>query len=222
MPVGIFTNDWISRSARILYQGTSPPDKDSFYVALSTSNILTRDSTIAEFISSELLPENGYQRVNVNFGVDGIYNSVENRFELPAINPSFTASGASLQFQSAFLIADGKPFSSLELSPVNISSGENLITFTAHPFVDGDKVVFSADETSSLPSGINSLQVYTVSEATPDSFKIDSTIAGNGSGTFYIRSANGNIVAATIEDSPITVFDGQQYTYQIPIKSLSF
>ena len=217
MPTGVLTNDWISQSARILYQGALPPNKNKFYVALANTAVLTRASTIAEFITAEILPENGYQRSSINFGADGAFNTGEKRHELSAINPTFTASGNSLQFQAAFLIADAKSFSSVEFSSANVDAGNNLISIAAHPFSDGDKITFTPDETSNLPAGINAGEIYTVSNSATDTFQISTSITGTGSGTFYARSANGTVVALAVEDAPITVLDGQQYTYQIPL-----
>ncbi|MEH2201173.1 hypothetical protein [Nostoc sp.] len=228
MPTGIFSNAWISQSAKILFRGATPPDTSKFRLCLANTATLSRSSSLADFLASELLPNNGYARASANFGGDGSYDSTDQRHELPTISASFTASGGALQFQTAFLIANSLAVSSKSFTNANVNATSDRITIAAHGFVNGDKLVFTADSLATLPGGITSGIIYQVASVTTNDFQLqpngDGTtidITDTGSGTFRARSANGIIVAYAVESSPITVPDGQGYSYQIPLVVLN-
>ncbi|MEH2148614.1 hypothetical protein [Nostoc sp.] len=221
MPTGIFTNAWVSQSAKILFRGSTPPDAAKFRLALANTASLGRTNSLADFISNELLPTNNYARAAGNLSGDGIYDTTDQRHELPVISASFSASGGSLQFQTAFIIADSSAVSSKSFTNSNVNATSDRITITNHGFVNGDKLVFTADTLATLPGGISAGTVYTVASATTNDFQIGVNITDTGSGTFRARSANGIIVAYAVESSPITVPDGQGYSYQIPLVILN-
>jgi hypothetical protein len=224
MPTGIFTNLWISQSAKILFRGSTPPNTTKFRLALANTATLGRTSSLADFISNELLPTNNYARAAATFSGDGSYDTTDQRHELPIISASFAALGGSLQFQTAFLIADSTAVSSKSFTNSNVNPTSARITITAHNFVNGDKLVFTADSLATLPSGIVAGTIYQVANTTTNDFLVTPNgggstinITNTGSGTFHARSANGIIVAYVVESSPITVADGQGYSYQIPL-----
>jgi hypothetical protein len=228
MPTGIFTNLWISQSAKILFRGSTPPDSTKFRLALANTATLGRTSSLADFISNELLPTNNYARAVANFSSDGSYDTTDQRHELPIISASFAATGGSLQFQTAFLIADSTAVSSKSFTNSNVNATSDRITITAHGFVNGDKLVFTADSLATLPGGIVAGTIYQASSVTTNDFQLQPNGGGStinitdtGSGTFRARSANGIIVAYAVESSPITVADGQGYSYQIPLVVLN-
>lgn len=221
MPTLIFTNTWITQSAKILFRGSTPPDASKFRLALANTASLGRTNSLADFISSELLPTNNYARAAANFSGDGSYDTTDQRHELPTISASFSASGGSLQFQTAFLIADSLAVSSKSFTNSNVNATSDRIAITSHGFVNGDKLVFTADALATLPGGITAGTFYTVASATTNDFQVGVNITDTGSGTFRARSANGIIVAYAVETSPITVADGQGYSYQIPLVVLN-
>lgn len=222
MPTGIFTNVWISQSAKILFRGATPPDATKFRLCLANTATLSRSNSLADFIASELLPTNGYARASASFGGDGSYDTTDQRHELPTISASFTASGGALQFQTAFLIADSSGVSSQSFTNANVNPTSDRITITAHGFVNGDKLVFTPDSLAILPGGITAGTIYTVANVTTNDFQLTgANITDTGSGAFRARSANGIIVAYAVESSPITIPDGQGYSYQIPLVVLN-
>lgn len=220
MPTGIFTNAWIAESAKILFRGNTAPDPTKFRLCLANTAALSRTSTLAEFISSELLPTNGYSRSLGNFSGDGVYDTTDQRYE-NAIAASFTASGGSLQFQTAFLLANSSSIASKSFTNAEVNATTDVITINGHGFSNGDKLVFTADTLATLPGGIVANTIYTVASATTNTFAIGVDITNTGSGTFRARSANGIVVAYAIESSPITVPDGQGYSYNIPLAVLN-
>ncbi len=227
MVAATFTNDWISLQAKVLFRGLSAPDIRKFYVGLANVATLTRASLVTDFISNELLPVNGYQRVSVSFSSDGSYNTSANRHEMPTITAPFAASGNSFQFQTAFLMANAEQNASQSFTNSNVSPSAGRIAITSHGFVNGDRLVFTADPLATLPGGIAASTIYQVANATANDFQLQdlSGVAINitdiGSGSLRARSANGSIVALAVESSPITIPAGQGYTYQIPIVLLN-
>lgn len=222
MTTGIYTNSWISQSAKILYRGNPVPDPTKFYVALANTATLTRASGLTDFISAELLPANGYARANITFSSDGSFNVTNLRHEMPVIAAGFVASGASFQFQTAFLLAGASAIASQSFTNSNVNPTTDRIIINAHGYANGDQLCFTADPTGTLPTGIAASTLYTVANVTTNDFQLQLSgttlnITDTGSGTFRARSANGNVVILATESSPITVPSGQGYTYQIPI-----
>ncbi|MHC5779311.1 hypothetical protein [Nostoc sp.] len=221
MPTGIFTNSWVSQSAKILFRGGTPPDPTKFRLALANTATLTRSNLLADFLASELLPVNSYARVSANFS-DGSYNATLSRYELPTVSASFAASGGSLQFQTAFLIANSSATASQSFTNANVNPTSDRITIASHGFINGDQITFTADALAVLPTGIVAGTVYTPTNITTNDFQLTgANITDTGSGTFRARSANGIIVAYAVESTPITIFDGQGYSYNIPLVVLN-
>ncbi len=228
MPTGTFTNDWITNSAKILFRASTPPNASKFRLAVANTATLTRASSLADFISNELLPNNGYARATANFATDGSYDTTEQRHELPTISATFTANGGSLQFQTAFLIADSLATASKSFTNSNVNPTSDRITITAHGFVNGDRLTFTADALATLPGGITAGTIYQVASVATNDFQLQPLgggttvdITDTGSGTFRARCANGIIVAYAVESNPITVPDDQGYSFQIPLVLLN-
>jgi hypothetical protein len=224
MATGFFTNDWITQKAKILYRGATPPSSTKFRLALANTATLTRASSLADFIANELLPTNGYARALIDFGGDGIYDTTDQRHEMPVPSIGFTASGGSLQWQTVFLIADSVAVASKSFTNANVNPTTDRITITAHGFANGDKKMFTADSLAFLPGNLTTGTVYQVASATINDFQLQPSDGGStvnitdtGSGTFRIRSADGIIVCFAVESSPITLTDGQGYSYRLPI-----
>lgn len=227
MPTGIFTNSWITQSAQILFRGSTPPDATKFRLCLANTATLSRVNSLADFLANELLPGLGYNRQSANFS-DGAYNITNQRLELPTVNASFSASGGALQFQTAFLMANASSVASQSFTNANVNATTDRITITSHGFANGDNLVFTADALATLPSGIAAGTIYQASNVTTNDFQLQACggstiidITDTGSGTFRARSANGIIVAYAVESSPITVADGQGYSYNIPLVVLN-
>lgn len=227
MPTGIFTNAWITESSKILFRGSTAPDATKFRLCLANTATLGRSSSLVDFITNEMLPINGYDRQSANF-TDGTYDTTDQRLELPTVNASFSASGGSLQFQTVFLMANAKAIASKSFTNSNVNATTDRITITSHGYSNGDKLVFTADALATLPGGISSGTIYQVASVTTNDFQLQPNGGGStvditdtGSGTFRARSANGTIVAYAVESSPVTVADGQGYSYNLPVVVLN-
>ncbi|MDJ0677602.1 MAG: hypothetical protein QNJ36_19835 [Calothrix sp. MO_167.B42] len=223
MPVATFTNDWISRAANILFRGGAPPNQAQFYLCAANTAALSRASNLADFISNELAVENGYSRIAIDFGNGaGTYDTNDQRHELPNATGAFTASGGALQFQTIFILADANPIASLNFSPTNVDATTDTITINNHGLVNGDNVIFTPDSLAVLPGGINQGTIYTTTNTTTNTFQLTGVdITNTGSGNFKTRTANGSTVLFGVENTAITVPDGQSYSYSIPVVTLN-
>jgi hypothetical protein len=227
MPQGIFTNGWISQAANILFCGGAAPDTTKFFLGLANTNALTRANSMVDFVSNELLATDGYARSQLVLPNNGSYDTTNNRQELPTATITFTAQN-TWQFQTVFLLANGHPVASMPFASANVNSATGRITIASHPWVSGDLLVFTADPTSTLPTGINPLTLYQVLSPTTNDFALGLvgsstpiTIQNTGSGTFRARSANGTVAAFAVESNLITVLAANSYSYQIPIVLLN-
>ncbi len=212
------TQEWQTYQAKVMARGASAPDTSKFYIGLVNTSNLSTGSTIVDFVGAELLPTNGYSRLPISFSGDGTYNSTTKRHELPAISATITANGGSLQFQTAFLIANGTSDASQLIASVNPST--DRITINNHGFTNGKSLIFTADALSSIPSGISPSTIYKVANATTNDFQIQSSgslinIADSGSGSIRARSADGVVWNFLVNDSPISIIDGQTCTINL-------
>jgi hypothetical protein len=79
----------------------------------------------------------------------------------------------------------------LKVPAASVDTGNDLINYTNHPYVDGDRIVFSTDNT--LPSGLELNKIYLLYQVGRDTFSLldDSTkskinLTTQGSGNHYI------------------------------------
>ncbi|MFN6475369.1 hypothetical protein [Nostoc sp. DedQUE07] len=227
MAQGIFTNAWISETAKVMFRGATPPAIDEFYVGLANTSSLGRASTIANFVSNEITDQ-GYTRTQLTLSGDGSYNTGANRHELPTATLIFTAGASSLQFQTAFLLANAHPLASRTFTNSNVDAATDRITIANHPWVSGDRLVFTPDDVATLPTGIVAGTIYQVLTPTTNDFAIAAVnsstpinIQNTGSGNFRARSANGIVSIFAIESAPITILPGRSYSYTVPIALLN-
>ena len=230
MPSGVFTNDWVNQSAKILFRGAPAPDVNKFYVGIASVANLGRTNTIQDFVSSEMLVANGYNRQQLFFSGDGSYSQSNQRHEMPAANVTFNADsgGSSWQFQTVFLIANSHAVANKSFANSNVDASNDRITINSHPWVSGDRLIFTADDLGTLPGGITSGTLYQVLNPTTNNFQIGLSgsntpinLTSVGSGTFRARSANGTIITYAVETNPITILPGQAYSYSLPIVLLN-
>lgn len=86
----------------------------------------TAQSTVVNWQSAELASANGYVRYSEVIAT-GVYNAVNGRYELPAIDAEFTASGVGYTYDRVILYIDGAtyPHSILVESPsIVLSPGQ--------------------------------------------------------------------------------------------------
>lgn len=224
MAAGSFTQQWLAAKAKIAYRGAIPPDPNKFRLALADTNVLTKASNKADFIAAELLPVSGYLRPQFLYNADGTYNAVNERYEMPPLDVSFTATGGFLQFQTAFLLANAHPVSARSFTNVEVNPAMDRIAIASHGLVDGDEVLFTPGVAATLPSGLIPATLYFVVNATTNGFQVSTQLNGpavditdTGSGTCYCRCANGLVVALSVEPSQIQILDGTTHSYRIPI-----
>lgn len=103
-----FHSSWIQRQVSVMLLGTAAPDPTKYYFCLADSSTLTESSTAAAFFAAELpIGTNGYSRKPVTFTGPSIYDNATKTAILPTQTMTWTPIGGSLQFQTAFLVADG-------------------------------------------------------------------------------------------------------------------
>lgn len=212
-----FFDDWIEHTSDVIYRGTTAPDSSKYYACLiDDSATISRTSSIIAAIAGEVPAVNGYTRKNITFD-SGTYNALEQRYEYPDIDVSWTASGSSFDFRSLVIIADGKAIPPRSFTDANIDTGTDVITINAHGFTNGDKVIFAKALGATLPSGVAELTEYTVASVTTNTLQLTGVnFTTAGSGTFYLKSVDGRLVAWHTEAANVTILDGQTQPFTIP------
>lgn len=212
-----FFNSWISHSSDVVFRGTTAPDSSKYYACLIDDSVtISRTSSLIAVIAGEVPKINGYDRNNISF-LAGTYDTLEQRYEYPNIDLSWSASGGSYDFRSLVIIADGKAIAPRAFTNANIDTGTDVITINAHGFTSGDKVIFAKATGATLPSGVAELTEYTVASATTNTLQLTGVnFATAGSGTFYLKSVDGQLVAWHSEPANVTILDGQTQPFTIP------
>lgn len=103
-----FHSTWIQREISVMLLGSTAPDSTKYFFCLAASSTLTDSSPAADFFTAELpIGTNGYSRKSITFTGPSIYDNAAKTAMIPTQTISWTPVGGSLQFQTAFLIADG-------------------------------------------------------------------------------------------------------------------
>ena len=89
----------LERQAKAVFEGKT------FKLFLATQGALTAESLTADWEAAEVVG-NGYAAVTGTVGV-GAWNTPNARYELPAINGTFTATGAGFTYDTICLVIDG-------------------------------------------------------------------------------------------------------------------
>lgn len=224
----IHTNDWISFTEQLLYRGEgSVPNPSKFYLCASASTSLTRATSFADFIRAELKPEFGYDRQNVLWSADGAYSNTNQRYELPTVTTTWTASGGTLQFQTVFLLANAHSKASEAFSPTNVSG--STVTIAGNLLSNGDTVIPVADAGSTLPAGLTTNTAYTVLNVNSGTgaFQFSSngttaiSLTDAGTGTFRLKYATGMAVLLQVESAAISLQSGRPVQYDVDIVGLN-
>lgn len=95
----------LSRMLEEHLNGATVPDPTKFYLILTNGVAINDQSTIAQIAAAELAAANGYGRMNYNPG-SGSYDATQNRYEMPPITTSITATGAGLQYDTVVLLSN--------------------------------------------------------------------------------------------------------------------
>lgn len=84
-------------------------------------------STVAQWEAAELAAANGYAPFTGTFGV-GAWNAGTLQYELPAVNASFTASGAGFTYDTVVIAvgADAYPYSVVAIDSTAQAAGQTL------------------------------------------------------------------------------------------------
>ena len=203
----IHSNDFITYIGSTIY-GTKT-------IALCVANVTTlgRTNSITDFVSAEIT-STPYSRATGSFTAGTYDTGSDQRYEMPNVSLVFSPTGGAIQFQTVFTILGGSTTGSKNFAPSNIDTSTDIITINNHGYANGDKLIFTPDNSSTLPSGISASTQYTVNNVTTNTFKLTGVdITTTGTGTFRARNVNGQLLSYYVEPSPVTLNDGDSRTY---------
>lgn len=214
MPAPQFLDSWITYKAAVLYRGATPPHPGKYQLCFANVANLTRTSTKQNFIAAELLQVDGYSRQPVIWNGDGFYNPAQKRHEMPTVSLTFAASGAALQFQTVFLIADARNDASITFDGAGAVEN-NRLTVVGSQLSEAEEILFKLQPGATFGGEAN--KVYKAINVVGDSFQVsengNSAIALNTVGTLHLCFAAGRVALLKVEPEPVTVPDGQPVEY---------
>lgn len=223
-----FTDSWISYRTTALFRGKAVPNVNKFYLCFADSNQLNRQSSPLDFINAELKQENGYLRSSIAFNEDGQFSTANKRHDLPLVSGSIAASGATIQFQTVFLIANGNAIANrLFNAATDVDVNTNTITSNAHGLSNLDRIAFTLETAASLPTGIATNTVYRAINVTANTFQasIDGLnpvdITALGSGQCRLRYVPEWVVMLEDFDSPQLVQTGRTFYYDLQMSGFN-
>jgi hypothetical protein len=211
-------NDFIGQVGEAIVRGATPPDPTLYRLILCNPiSALTRISTVADIIGSELLQENGYSPI-AYAPAQGAYDSTQKRYEFPDTDCIFGASGGALQFSYAVLWQGRGNLANKPVSAVD--SANDKLTVTAHGGVNGDRVIITSSIAN--PAGIDPNTVYYLKSLGADEVSLYSDIGLSslvnitdlGSGDITLRWANGYPALLQGGDT-VNIGDGNFHTVTV-------
>jgi hypothetical protein len=189
------TVNWLLLDSALLrlgetYLRNSYSIPSNFKLILCNGSI-SQTSTWETILGLELTETNGYVRDLVTFNAGSVNANIAS-FGSP--QTEFTASGASLNYNNAVLIANGSTTSNK--SVVSMSESTDLIEVTGHGLSLNDAVMFTGDGT--IATGLSKDTIYYARDISTDTFKVSATNGGaaidltaDSSGSLLLRYANG-------------------------------
>lgn len=109
----------VSRRNEVYFNSAVAPDPTKFYLVLCNGAVITDQSTIAQIAAAELPVSNGYARMPYNPGT-GAYDNTQNRYEMPPVTVSITATGAGLQYDTVVLLSGANPTAKSDVGEVEL------------------------------------------------------------------------------------------------------
>ncbi|GEM_PF-3421939 len=225
-----YHNDWISRKAKVMYRGATPPQAGKFQLCFADTTSLSRSSPLSDFVNAELITQYGYQRKNLVWPEDGSFSNTNLRHELPLIEATWTASGGSIQFQTAFLLADAHAKAQETFTTTDVDPAANHITIASNLLATNDSIIFEALPGSTLPTGLTAATVYYAASVNnvAGTFQVTNTVDGTpltisnvGSGNFRMRYATGSVVLLQIESDPVIIQDSKPNVYELAVVEMN-
>lgn len=191
-----------------------------------TANMLAATATHEQIIARESILS---PRLTNTWLVAGAFDAVDNRWELPQLVFNLAASSAQLDFIQLFLLAGGSANAPKQFTTSAINVSTNEITVPQHGLTTGDRVIITT--TGTLPTPLQATTLYVALVVDTTKFKLaqvatpttEIDITATGSGTFYLKYANG-VVDRIINNlssgsSPVPVLEsipvGAQKTYEV-------
>lgn len=214
---GGYFESWVLRSLKMQLGLAAAPSNADFRLILHNDPAILAGATHAQIINAELIETGGYVRTSYTIAdADITWDAATNRAILPSRQWTITASGASLQFSGVVLLSDAAASAN---AVATADLGASLINATAHGLAEDDAVTFTSE--GAVFGGLTAGQIYYVINPLADTFQISATVGGAaitltdaGSGTVYLRYANGTPVAGFTYDVPQDLFDGQAKTFE--------
>lgn len=217
MPISRLFRSWMryQMEQSFYFDGVTPnPDKVKFYTLLCNGNLGDTSGKEAIF-SSEIVANasNNYSRFNALFSGPPTYDGANRRWQMPPLSWS-RSFGQAIQYNALVLVANASPNAN---TPVTVTPGSpaTFATTSNHFVAVGEEVLFTVDDTGSVPTGMTQQSIYYVSEViSATSFRVSSTkngtsvnVSNAGSG-FRLRYCAGILVGLRTEDSLITIPTG--------------
>ena len=215
-------DSWVQYVNQLLHlSSVSIVDRTLYKLCLSAATDFTQAMTIAEIISRELLPINGYDRKTMTWAGPGTLDSGNHRHDMEEITTTWTGSGGDFSFQTAILLADC-PDNTPSYLISSVNSGTDLITTSSAHFRSQDDPIMIESDGGSVPAGSDRTTLYYADVVSSTTLKLLDAPAGSvvdltdtGSGTLYIRNAKGTPRYYIAETTSLTVFDAITFTYGI-------
>ena len=182
----------------------------------------TEDSKVSEWKTAEIAAAGGYARLSQALGT-GAYDAVDGRYEYPAIDFVFTASGGTIQYDTVVIWLDD--FLTEAESVDNDTgigfdlTGTNSITSATVDLT----TVFSQYDYVTVSGSASNDGTYEVTGVTTTALTLSSEtplLADEAAGATVTLQRKSQFPYAILQEAPnISIADGQSQTYKISINT---
>jgi hypothetical protein len=193
--------------------GRGGPLPSNFFIGLSTGSGFTANSTILDFLNTEVVG-NGYARQPIVYTADGTYGQSPARHNMPNISPQITPSGGSIIFRTIFILYNSRAESKVQFPASAVNAATDTIAVNAHGLANGEAISIQDTGLFGLPGGLAVNTLYTAFNVTSNTFQISSNgtsaidITSAGSGPYNLIYAKGGVREFTIRPSNETATSG--------------
>lgn len=165
------------------------------------ADLLTDSSTHAQVIARESTIA-GAGRVLKSVTDVGVWDTVDGRWEVPAIEFLLEAPFASFDYYQLFTVVNGSLNRPKSFASADINIASDTVTIANHGLANGEAFVITLQPGSLLPAPLNTDPqpfIYTALNISTNTFQISKdgvsavNLSGTGTGSFWLKYAKGSV-----------------------------
>jgi hypothetical protein len=189
-------------------------------ILLNHPSNFDQETPLAEILQYECIQvADGYEPYPFTYTLDSAtYDATDNRVEAPSFNATFVGAAAGSVYSHTHIAMIRGRGGDANKEITSIDTGTDVFTCTGHGLTDGDLVFVTS--TGTLPAGLD-IELYYANALSTNTFELYTdaglttkvNVTSAGSGTLYLRYANGALHQSALVSG--TINPGQSKVFQV-------